>query len=538
MISKIKKYGQPYQTECLFWLGVYVLMCFSLVALGAKSIVVIPSLHKIFYILYAATPMLIFFFLIFQISKKLFKLLLIVFTIISTMFLPQSIIYGNLDYGMFVSALETNTNESFEYIINLPKIIYLFVLSYILFTIFILIKTKKIQKISLLKRVYIGLICYIGLIFCGNSISHYIKFKEIILNLQNNHIYILSLYKTFSAYYLDYTKNQIFLEKSQHEPPTWKILSTQPKYKIFVLIIGESVRKEYMNLYNYPIQNTPFLSNVKGIVFNNYISAGSHTQLSLQNTLYLKDNQQNPIFTNHIINLAKNGGFNIYWISNQGQRGRADSMATRVAMQAHQQIFLSEFFKATTFDDQLLPYIQKAIQEPTSQPKLIVVHLMGSHPDFCQRLKHKPSYQLINKNMSCYLETILQTDNLIRNINIMLQKKNESYSVMYFADHGLSHHKVGQYLAHDANYKQSYHVPLIQFSSDDTQRIYINAQKSGYDLINGIAEWLGIQEEILSQKTSFYSNQPSNRIKLFNSQDKVIFYDELENNPTLPPIPY
>lgn len=140
--------------------------------------------------------------------------------------------------------------------------------------------------------------------------------------------------------------------------------------------------------------------------------------------------------------------------------------------------------------------------------------------------------------MSCYFESILQTDKLIENVNQLLQQQEQSYSVLYFADHGLSQRQGYNGLVVNSIYKQNYEVPLIQFSSDDTKRTYINAQKSGFDLINGMAEWLGIQEKTLMQKPSFYlDKQTTEKVSVFN-WEKIVDYDSLQDDPALPPKPY
>ncbi|MBO1928654.1 hypothetical protein J4731_02150 [Providencia rettgeri] len=43
-----------------------------------------------------------------------------------------------------------------------------------------------------------------------------------------------------------------------------QITKNDDKYKIKVVIIGESTNKNYMNTYGYPLENTPFLSSVNG----------------------------------------------------------------------------------------------------------------------------------------------------------------------------------------------------------------------------------------------------------------------------------
>lgn len=148
-------------------------------------------------------------------------------------------------------------------------------------------------------------------------------------------------------------------------------------------------------------------------------------------------------------------------------------------------------------------YLVSSVNNPS--PNLFVLHLMGSHPDFCNRLENSPKINLINKDISCYLETYKQTDFFISKIVDEL-KQYGSYSVIYFSDHGLSHYGKDDKsltLKHNNKFKENYHVPFIQISSDDIAQKRIHAYRSGMDFLNGFAEWLGIEESSLKRPYSF-----------------------------------
>ena len=44
------------------------------------------------------------------------------------------------------------------------------------------------------------------------------------------------------------------------QAPTWHIQSVKPKYQNYVIVIGESARKDYLNAYGFNLPNTPFLN--------------------------------------------------------------------------------------------------------------------------------------------------------------------------------------------------------------------------------------------------------------------------------------
>ncbi len=108
-----------------------------------------------------------------------------------------------------------------------------------------------------------------------------------------------------------YLEQRDFLNQSANAPSQWDIQSFMPKYKNYILIIGESMRKDYMSLYGFPLKTTPFLERVKGTVFENYYSAAPNTQPSLQLTLYRAEKGE-TVYTDNIISLAKKAGVKTY----------------------------------------------------------------------------------------------------------------------------------------------------------------------------------------------------------------------------------
>ena len=98
-----------------------------------------------------------------------------------------------------------------------------------------------------------------------------------------------------------------------------------------------------------------------------------------------------------------------------------------------------------------------------TQPQLIVLHLMGSHPQACDRTGGKYAEFVQSKETSCYLYTMTQTDELLSKLYDQLRNTGESFSVVYFSDHGLAFKERGkevQYLAHDDQFQQNFRCRL------------------------------------------------------------------------------
>ncbi|MCE9688594.1 sulfatase-like hydrolase/transferase, partial [Shewanella sp. AS16] len=66
---------------------------------------------------------------------------------------------------------------------------------------------------------------------------------------------------------------------------TWTVTAVKPKYQTYVVVIGESARRDALGAFGGHWDNTPFASSVNGLIFADYIAASGSTQKSLGLTL-------------------------------------------------------------------------------------------------------------------------------------------------------------------------------------------------------------------------------------------------------------
>ena len=214
-----------------------------------------------------------------------------------------------------------------------------------------------------------------------------------------------------------------------------------------MVIIGESVRKDYMSAYGFKYSNTPFTDNNASLIWDGLIAPASNTQSSI--------------------------------------------------------------------------------------PQLIVMHLIGSHPHFGKRLQFDVQFDLNNKNVSCYISSIKETDDLLKSTVEILKKHNEDYSLVYFADHGLSHTEQYQDLRHNWEYQNSFQVPLIFFDSDKTNQVKINKQISGYQFVYLLSHWMGIQLNVQHDYMQYdLTDIPEQKnIQIKDWQNKLYPFNNLKKDP-------
>ncbi|VTM89365.1 Putative phosphoethanolamine transferase ybiP [Raoultella ornithinolytica] len=93
-----------------------------------------------------------------------------------------------------------------------------------------------------------------------------------------------------------------------------------------------------------------------------------------------------PQYQDNFVTLANRAGFQTWWFSNQGQIGEYDTAIASIAKRADEVQFLKNGdFEANknTQDEQLLKLTEQVLSVQRTQPQLIVLHLMGSHPQAC-----------------------------------------------------------------------------------------------------------------------------------------------------------
>lgn len=484
--------------------------------------------------LYAIVINYLILYLLFNANKFLFQILLLVHGLVCVVYIPEAIFYGSPSIGIIASLFETNYSEIIEYLDTLPLYSYAVSFLFFIFVCIILKISTKISSKSLSWRansIYLFL-CLVGVLY--KPILHLYKYNEP-FSLESSRVSFIGFYALNYKLIKDYHTEKANLENAKHIKDTWNVSNVSPKYTNYVLIIGESMRADYLSLYGYPLNTTPFLSETKGTIIDGYVAAAPNTQTSLLRTLY-HFQDENTQYQNNIITLANKAGFNTYWISNQGETGDFDTVTSRVAYYANDHYFTQKLSSngLGINDKKLLSVLENKLKQDKTKPSLFVLHLMGSHPSFCQRIQNKPTLYLRNKVMSCYLETLIQTDKIIKDIRNLLEEHG-SYSLIYFSDHGLSHRGENKSLTltHDNKYKQNYQVPFIKISSDDEQRNIIKTQRSGFNFIYGFAEWLGIKEKSLDTGYQFFS-ETTDDVKVFD-WNSMIDFNSLKDDPAVVP---
>ncbi|PIE50000.1 MAG: hypothetical protein CSA38_05345 [Flavobacteriales bacterium] len=474
-----------------------------------------------------------FFLLIASASRKLLNFFIVFSFFLSCFVLPTLTIYGNINYNYISSIYYTNMDESVSYIKLIPFWVYLSLLLLAVYSVFLL-KTKSL-KLTLPKMTKVLLLVFL--------ISFPLKKALEPINLEptdqgtkiSDFFYFQPLEKvTLLSLYFDVKKEDEKLKKQSQKPATWEIIKSSPdktSNKTIVLVIGESVRKDFLHSYGFPIQNTPFIDASYHIQFDNYYAVAPHTFASLLRTISLSNDLENFETNNNILSLAKKIGYKTYWISNQGRIGYHDSPVTIIANQADEMVFLKKgnHDSSNLQDAEMLPYFEQVMDKKEAQPRLIVLHMTGSHPSSCDRTDDEYDEFILSDDISCYNKSIKMLDSFLEKVHHQLVKNDEDFSLIYFSDHGLK--LKNNMLSHGIN-KQAFQVPFLLWQSDLKETRQIKATRTGKDFLHFFSQILGIETKNAQRNYQFISEEKNDdkSLRVNDGDKKVIDYNSLKNN--------
>lgn len=255
--------------------------------------------------------------------------------------------------------------------------------------------------------------------------------------------------------------------------------------RLIVLIIGESTRGDHLSINGYGRETTPKLKKIKNIY--SFSHAKSCDTLTLRSMHYMFSslrcsNDDNRVTGAAFTNILSTLGYQVEIYSLQTLNAfyhylGYDKLVSKYAVVREQE--------SGAKDKSLLPYIRKSIEEYNKGKKLIVVHTLGSHQSYIDRIDRTDELFSStcdgtdvgmctqDKLVDAYDNTILAVDNFVSSIIGMLSQKKAM--LVYVSDHGESLGEDGYYLhgkSRNIAPKEQFMIPFLFWFSDsytDTQ---------------------------------------------------------------------
>lgn len=256
--------------------------------------------------------------------------------------------------------------------------------------------------------------------------------------------------------------------------------------QIYVLVIGETLRPDRLQLNGYNRATTPRLAGTKNLIsFTDMISPWAWTRMSVPVILSRKkptDQRYFPTETS-LVAAFKEAGFSTAWLSTQSPLGVHDSSIALHASEADQVQYLNPvgYKKEGFYDDILLPAFERVLQQNNTK-QLIVLHTLGSHFSYADRypeafdlftpsgkgqaisMHDQKSKALLN---NAYDNSVAYTDFILFNLIRQLEQSQSISSLFYVSDHGenIFDGQCGK-SGHGHNTERDYRVASMLWTSD------------------------------------------------------------------------
>ena len=454
------------------------------------------------------------------------RAILVIYTILSLFVwfqLAHFSYYGTwifpLEYILFFTQFGevVGTFTSVLNIMTLPTIFFILLLSFIIYTLNRFEKNRiKIPYLSILLIVFIlflPLRIYLKDDYKKNNrpnFEHYIT-KNTILTLSN----------LFGNIIPKKISGNSGLEQPIKGTPLIK--NKNPDINI-VLIMGESLNREYMSLYNYEFSTTPFLNSLKNnsnFIYKKAISSGVLTDISIPsffNMIYKPDVIPQILSSNTcLFKMAKENGFNTYFYSSQSQeelKGIKSYICTRHIDILRDGSYFTNNRDISSLDENLSDNLDEI---DFSKPSLITLQQRASHTPFLDYIPkdfrpfNKSNTSGIEQNTIDYLNSIKYTDLVIEKIVKKLEEKSKLPTyVIFTSDHATNIGDKNRNGHGILDNESIYKVPFFIYSINTHNNLKNNFDDfsyiSHYQVSHIIANLLGYETsyDIFNKKEDYF----------------------------------
>lgn len=445
------------------------------------------------------------FYLIFFLSRKVGKFLLIIFFILNAIAVYFINTYGIIvDESMIGNVLNTNYEESSSFF-SFKMVLYVLLLG-IIPSIYIF-KSKIIKPT--IKRFFITLsitlLFMIVLVFANGSSW---------LWIDKNSKQLGGLAMPWS-----YAVNTSLFYVHKYQENRKEILLPDATIKddeksVVVLVIGESARSQNFSLYGYSKNTNPLLSkteNVSHFIATScatYTTAGIKCILEHENTSELYE-----ILPNY---LHRNGVEVVWRTTNSGE--------PPIHVEKYQNgNFLKENCQGEgcNYDEILISGLKEQITSSTKNKVLIILHTSTSHGPTYNK-KYPPQFEVFKpvcnsvelancsqeELYNAYDNTIVYTDYILHKI-IETLKELEDYksTMLYVSDHGESLGEKNLYmhgLPMSLAPKEQYEIPFIVWLSEDSKELKSLESLSQNHVFHSVLNFLGVESPIYNEGMNIF----------------------------------
>jgi glucan phosphoethanolaminetransferase (alkaline phosphatase superfamily) len=237
------------------------------------------------------------------------------------------------------------------------------------------------------------------------------------------------------------------------------------RYDRIVVVIGESATTDHMSVFGYAKPTTPFATRSGAHAFA-ALSPSNQTRISLAMMLTpAAPGSYEEFFRSHsLVSELRACGFKTTWVSNQGRHGGDDSLASSIAAEADERLFLNEgSWREVQLDGAILDVLaSRRVAERRRQATF--VHLIGSHSRYEERFPRGFGMSGPGDKVADYDNSILYTDHVLS--RLYQRFKGDATLLVYASDHGqvVSNGLFGS--GFSPGYQEEFRTPLLVWTAD------------------------------------------------------------------------
>ena len=219
--------------------------------------------------------------LLWRYAPRTQKVLIGICSLIAAMYFPFGQAYGSPNFNTLLALHSTNMEESTEILTIFPW--YSYVVGLFIFALGVIaLRRQSVEKKSWGKIEILCLVFSIAVAFVAPIQNIPWDGK---LRLINVGYPVFRFVKDVVVNNREVLDEQARMAELSNKKDTWNVLAVKPKYHTYVVVIGESARRDAMGAFGGHWNNTPFASSVNGTLFTDYVAASGSTQKSLGLTL-------------------------------------------------------------------------------------------------------------------------------------------------------------------------------------------------------------------------------------------------------------
>jgi len=380
-----------------------------------------------------------------------------------------------LEQNSITSLFETNPEESKEFVMHYFNVWVIGgVLIYIIIPVVMILRMRSYRPLKVKKHKIVFIISLTAIL------------SVIFISKLSHSVYFLKFYNTFASYKIRLYNERKAITHRQNLTYEVKTINNDSVPKTIVVVIGESLTRNHMQLYGYGRTTNPRLT-AKGdsiVIYKDVISPQVHTIPVIRSILTFSEKEHPDYFQTKpsLFELFNRAGYETYFISNQSFGGKFGTSYDVLLELAQNKSDLSSFKQ---HDEVVLGKLDDILSKPTNKSRLIVIHLIGNHmaykfryPDQFKKFDHKAdNFISINKfrneaaltSIDEYDNSVLYNDSVVAEvIDHLARKGKESSSVIYFSDHGEELYDFRNFAGHAYEKLSSYmcEVPFILWMSE------------------------------------------------------------------------